>query len=245
MRKLLELRQAAPTTSALLLLPEDYINSDEVKTFLHAYCQRGEVYRYGNLFRRPTESSYMHLNQAVTEFWFDGENSHLAALSLQERRELEETLREFEDVIGDEFNRHRQPDTVPYVRLPIKPDYVPASQAPFKKNPKVRQLVIDFVVDLERKGLISRCTNNEAVFVCNPLCLPKGGDRYRFVCTFKDLNDNLVKDPYGMRTLDSVMASLEGNTWFTTIDLVDGFFSLPLYPADRGFTAFHLSLIHI
>lgn len=38
-------------------------------------------------------------------------------------------------------------------------------------------------------------------------------------------------------------ASLEGNSWFTTIDLVpdlvDGFFSLPLYPADRGYTAFH------
>ena len=127
-------------------------------------------------------------------------------------------------------------------RLPIKPDYVPASQAPFKKNPKMRQLVVDFVLDLERKGLISRCTDNEAVFVCNPLCLPKGGDRYRLVCTFKDLNDNLVKDPYGMRTLDTVMASLEGNTWFTTIDLVDGFFSLPLYPADRGFTAFHTSI---
>ena len=75
--------------------------------------------------------------------------------------------------------------------------------------------------------------------MCNPLCLPKGPDRYRFVCTFKDLNANLLKDPYGMRTLDAVMVSLEGNSWFTTIDLVDGFFSLPLYPADRGFTAFH------
>ena len=42
-----------------------------------------------------------------------------------------------------------------------------------------------------------------------------------------------------MRTLDAVTASLEGNSWFTTIDLVDGFFSLPLYPADRGYTAFH------
>ena len=45
-----------------------------------------------------------------------------------------------------------------------------------------------------------------------------------------------------MRTLDEVMAALEGNSWFTTIDLVDGFFSLPLYPADRGFTAFHTPL---
>ena len=45
-----------------------------------------------------------------------------------------------------------------------------------------------------------------------------------------------------MLTLDEVMAALEGITWFTTIDLVDGFFSLPLYPADRGFTAFHTPL---
>lgn len=116
MRMLLKLRSDSPTTSALLLLPEDYINSDEIKTFLHAYCQRGEVYRYGNLFRRSTETNYMHLNQAVTEFWFDGENAHLAALSPQERRELEETLKEFEDVIGDEFDRNKQPKTVPYVR---------------------------------------------------------------------------------------------------------------------------------
>ena len=87
--------------------------------------------------------------------------------------------------------------------------------------------------------MVSRCTQNEALFVCNCLTLPKGPDRYRFVCTFSTLNKNLVKDPYGMLTLDAVMASLEGMKWFTTIDLIDGFFALPLYPADRGYTAFH------
>ena len=180
----------------------------------------------------------MHLNQAVTEFWFDGESTHLSALTENQRRRLESLLDEFKENIGDVFDAKKQPK-VPYVRLPIKANYKPASQAPFKKNPKMRKLVIDFVEDLVEKGLISRYTDNEAVFVCNPLTLPKGDDRYRFVCTFKDLNDNLIKDPHGMRTLDAVMASLEGNSWFTTIDLVDGFFALPLYPADRGFTAFH------
>ena len=76
----------------------------------------------------------------------------------------------------------------------------------------MRKLIVEFVLDLEQKGLISRCTDNEAVFVCNPLCLPKGPDRHRFVCTFKDLNENLLKDPYGMRTMDSVVTSLEGNS---------------------------------
>ena len=124
----------------------------------------------------------------------------------------------------------------------MKEGYVSASEPPFKKNPKMNQIAIDFVRDLERRGLISRCTENEAEFVCNCLTLPKSDERYRFVCTFSDLNKNLVRDPYGMRTLDEVMAALEGNTWFTTIDLVDGFFSLPLYPADKGFTAFHTPL---
>ena len=51
-----------------------------------------------------------------------------------------------------------------------------------------------------------------------------------------------MKDPYGMQTLDEVLTALEGCSWFSTLDLVDGFFSLPLYPADRAFTAFHTPL---
>ena len=239
MKKALEMRARDETTSVLFLLPEEYTQSESVKTFLHAYCQQGEVYRYGQLFRRSTSAKYLHLNQPVTEYWFDGQTECLAALTVEERQMLEEVMTEFQDVVGDEFDRAKQPKHVPYVRLPVKRDHQPASQSPFKKNPKMRKLVMDFVYDLERKGLVSRCTNGEAVFVCNPLTLPKGPERYRFVCTFKDLNKNMIKDPYGMRTLDAVMSSLEGNTWFTTIDLVDGFFSLPLYPADRGFTAFH------
>ena len=212
MRTLLRLRDKNPATSALLLLPEDYQSSEAVKTFLHAYCQRGEVYRYGKLFKRSATAEYMHLNQAVTECWFDGESTHLSALTEGQRRQLESLLDEFKENIGDVFDATKQPK-VPYIRLPVKANYKPASQAPFKKNPKMRKLVIDFdfVQDLVEKGLISRCTDTEAVFVCNPLTLPKGDDRYRFVCTFKDLNDNLIKDPYGMRTLDAVMASLEGN----------------------------------
>ena len=120
---------------------------------------------------------------------------------------------------------------MPYVRLPVRADFEPASEAPFKKNPKTRKLIIEFVKDLEKKGMVSRCTQNEALFVCNCLTLPKGPDRYRFVCTFAHLNKYLVKDPYGMRTLDEVMASLEGNSWFTTIDLVDG---VPLVQDQHG-----------
>ena len=45
-----------------------------------------------------------------------------------------------------------------------------------------------------------------------------------------------------MRTLDAVLTALQGRTWFSVLDVVDGFFNLPLYPADRGYTAFHTSI---
>ena len=32
---------------------------------------------------------------------------------------------------------------IPYVRLPVKADYQPSSEAPFKKYPKTRQLTIE------------------------------------------------------------------------------------------------------
>lgn len=67
LQALLDLRKKDVTTSALLLLPEDYTESAEVKTFLHAYCRQGEVYRYGKLFKRTVDGPYLHLNQSFTE----------------------------------------------------------------------------------------------------------------------------------------------------------------------------------
>ena len=242
LQSLLDLRQRNKYTSALLLIPTEYVVSDDIKTFLHAYCQKGEVYRYGKLFKRSREGPYLHLNQAVTEYWFDGARHELAALSRYQRMKLDKLLKEFRDCVGDSFDRHKQPASVPYVRLPVRADYLPHREPPFKKNPKMREVAIEFVKDLEKKGLISRCTNQEQVFVCNSLTIPKSDERYRFVCTFSGLNKNMLKDPYGMHTLDEVLTSLEGCSWFSTLDLVDGFLSLPLYPADRGYTAFHTPL---
>ena len=243
-KSLLKAQQFQPSTSALLLIPEDMLGIQGVREFLHAYCLKGETFRGGPLFRRRGSESWMHLNQAVHEFWFDAIKPALPHLSPEQQKELEEFEEEFQDCLGDSntSNAKRQSTAsgkIPYVRLPVKADYKRSSEAPFKKNPKTRQLTIDFVRDMEKRGLVSRCTNEELEFVCNSLMLPKGNEKYRFVCTFSGLNANMVRDPYGMRTLDAVLTALEGRSWFSVLDVVDGFFNLPLYPADRGFTAFH------
>ena len=150
----------------------------------------------GPLFRPSASQPYLNLNQPVTEYWFDGEPAQLACLTPAQKERLDDLVGEFHDCIGDALDMTKPRPNVPYVRLPVKADFEPGSETPFKKNPKARKLVMDFVRDLERKGMVSRCTSSEALYVCNCLTLPKGPDRYRFVCTFSQLNKNMVKDPY-------------------------------------------------
>ena len=244
LRRVLKATQKSPSTAALLLIPQALLEMPEVSTFLHAYAERGESYCQGPRFREVGKTEWLQLNQSIHEFWINPAVNTRPQISRRQQRLLDRLLDKYSGQLGDANTSAAQRQStagthVPYVRLPVKTGCDPASEPPFKKNPTVRQLTIDFVRDLEARGLVSRCTAEEAHFVCNSLMLPKPNHKYRFVCTFQHLNANMVKDPYGMRTLDAVLTALEGKSWFSVLDVVDGFFNLPLYPADRGYTAFH------
>ena len=58
--------------------------------------------------------------------------------------------------------------------------------------------MVDFVQDLEEKGMVNQYSDADTQFICNFLTLPKGSDRYKFVCTFKHLNKEMLKDSYDM-----------------------------------------------
>ena len=244
LKRVIAATRKSPETAVLFLLPQSLMENEEVSTFMHAYASRGETYRQGPLFKRVGTQHYLQLNQAVHEFWLDPAGERLPNLTPAQQAKLDKLLYRYRNQVGDANTsaaaRQKNAEShIPYVRLPVKKDFKPGADAPFKKNPTVRQLTIDFVRDMQQRGLVSRCTAEEATFVCNSLMLPKDSGKYRFVCTFTQLNANILKDPYGMRTLDAVMTAMEGSTWFSVLDIVDGFFNLPLYPADRGFTAFH------
>ena len=234
-------------TEILCLIPQSLLEKQPVQTFMYAYASKGTTYTQGPLIKEVGAQHFMQLNQALHEFWIDPDEPLLPHLTPRQHRQLQKILKQYNAQLGDAntsaaARQQGAPTYIPYVRLPVKPNHEPGSEPPFKKNPTVRQLTIDFVRDLQRRGLVSRCTPQEAVFVCNSLMLPKPSGKYRFVCTFTKLNANLLKDPYGMRTTDAVLTALQGSTWFSVLDVVDGFFNLPLYPADRGYTAFHTPL---
>ena len=68
---LLQAQKASKSTCALFLVPEDMLSDTDTRDFFHAYCKRGETYRHGPMFRKGPEEPWLHLNQAVHEFWMD------------------------------------------------------------------------------------------------------------------------------------------------------------------------------
>ena len=77
----------------------------------------GEACHDDELFRRTPNGPCMHLNQTLTECWFDDTSTHLVTLTVTQRDQLDKLMDEFSDVVGDEFHHDKQPDSVSHVCL--------------------------------------------------------------------------------------------------------------------------------
>jgi RNase H-like domain found in reverse transcriptase/Reverse transcriptase (RNA-dependent DNA polymerase)/Integrase zinc binding domain len=62
--------------------------------------------------------------------------------------------------------------------------------------------------------------------------------KYRLTVNFKKLNTQVVSDKYPVPNIEDILAQLGGKSFFTTLDLVQGFFQIPLKEEDRKKTAF-------
>ena len=141
-KAILRAQKASKSTCALFLVPEDMLGDTDTKDFFHAYCKRGESYRCGPMFRKGEDQPWLHLNQAVHEFWMDPDALDLPELARSQRLKLKALMAEFDECLGDSntSNAKRQSQAkakIPYVRLPVKAGYERQSDAPFKKNPKI------------------------------------------------------------------------------------------------------------
>ena len=66
---------------------------------------------------------------------------------------------------------------------------------------------------------------------------PHGGG-YRVTYDYRKLQGSLVKGSYPLPLIDDLLASFNGSRWFTTIDLKNAFFQVPLETdMDRKLTA--------
>lgn len=113
-----------------------------------------------------------------------------------------------------------------------KPVYIPAYRLPHSQ----RAIVDDMIHDMLDKGVIQESCSpwNSPIFL-----VPKKDKSFRPVIDFRRVNDVTVDDHYPLPVLSDLLMSLgRGNKIFSSLDLLSGYWQVPLAPKSREVTAF-------
>lgn len=112
-----------------------------------------------------------------------------------------------------------------------RPIRVPPRRLPIPKMEEARRLV----KDMADRGVIQPSKSPWAA----PVVLVRKKDgTLRFCVDYRRLNEVTKKDSYPLPRMDSILTSLNGSEWFSTLDLQSGYWQVAMSPKDCEKTAF-------
>ena len=101
-------------------------------------------------------------------------------------------------------------------------------------------------IEEQCQGLLSSdiIEPSDSPYNCRILPIRKKDGSLRLCMDYRDLNAKTIADRFPMTPLTDTLYSLHGAKYFTNIDLVRGYYQLPVEPESRAFTAFSTSRGH-
>jgi hypothetical protein len=113
----------------------------------------------------------------------------------------------------------------------------PVRQAPRRVPLSKRDEADQEIKMMERKGIIQPSTSPW----CSPVCLvTKKDGSVRFCIDFRRLNDITIKDSHPLPRIDDTLDALSGSTWYSSLDLKNGYWQVGVAEEDRVKTAFSI-----
>ena len=111
----------------------------------------------------------------------------------------------------------------------------PVSTRQFPLAHSVLEELRKMLTELQDKGWVETAHSpyNNPIFL-----VKKPNGKWRIVLDFRGLNKSTVKDKYRLPRVDDLLDKVMRYPFISTMDLVDGFYQIPLAPEDRHKTAF-------
>ena len=102
-------------------------------------------------------------------------------------------------------------------------------------NTDKRKVVEQEVRKMSEAGLIRPSQSSWS----SPVCLARKKDgSWRFCCNYQKLNDVTRKDAYTLPSTDICLSRLSGSHFFSSLDMLSGFWAIPLEEESKKYTAF-------
>ena len=113
----------------------------------------------------------------------------------------------------------------------------------FHFNHEETSAMRDILLELEEKGVISKCYREKGDFV-NTIFLREKRDsvitnkRYRLILNVKCLNEYVLSNHFKMETLDTCLQMMKPNCFMASLDLKDAYFSIPVHNTSTKYLKF-------
>ena len=114
-------------------------------------------------------------------------------------------------------------------------DTPPLKQQPYRTPIVKREKVAQLIREMQEQGIVQPSSSTWA----SPVVLvPKKDGSSRFCVDYRRLNNITKKDVYPLPRIDDILDTLGQAKYFTTLDLVSGYWQVELEPNSRAKTAF-------
>ena len=157
----------------------------------------------------------------------------LDCIQEEERPALVSFLREYEDVFARDANDLGRSSAVQH-RIDTG-DAMPIKQPPRRVPLHKKMVVQEEVEKMLNRGVIEPSDGPWA----SPIVLvTKKDGSTRFCVDFRRLNEATKKDAYPLPRIEDNLDTLQGAKYYSTLDLISGFWQVEMAPEDRDKTAF-------
>ena len=163
-------------------------------------------------------------------------NAQLAGIlkvsSVNDKEEsLPNEINEFQEVFSQKLQKKQNK----VVHKIITEDEVPVHRAPYRMSPLELKELKEQLEDLMQKGLIS---SSNSAWASPVLFVKKSDGSLRLCVDYRALNSKTIRQSYPLPRIDDCLDKLGKAKYFTKLDLLSGFWQIPMEKESQKKTAF-------
>jgi hypothetical protein len=156
-------------------------------------------------------------------------------ISNKEREKLFQLIKKEEVTFKEKLTEEIRSNQLPKYTMKLKGDAIPHIAAMGRMSPDKESLLEKEIADLLERGLIEL---SDGTWRARVVLVKKKDGKWRRCIDYRVLNDMTVADSYPMVRIDETLDQLGKAKYFSKLDMVEGYYQIPLHESSKPFTGF-------